>query len=227
MKKLLFTTAIAICALQAYGQDAPKTEDNALKIDLFQSPKLVVGLQGTITNTPQVYRFMLSSENDMLSAGGSVFTRYYIGKHLALQGSFDYRMSEKEFGGGYMLYPYQLPANFDNVTSSRQFSYWDVAVQVQYYLLARGEKLRPYFFAGPGIVNYKHYFNNKIESQGSVIDNHNFTQTDNSLAVKLGQGITWDILPRLQLNESLSYQYEFTAGRNTFGLNLGVGYRVF
>ena len=147
------------------------------------------------------------SKHKPLPVGGIV-VRMPIVSHFKAEVAIDYTH--------FLNFPKQeSPAKsvFDNNAVS-------VPVSIQYYFLPKKCRVQPYF--GAGTIVYS-----DVKNSLSLMENGEIRpapQGTKYISLMLTQGIIFEINPKIQISESLHFINE--DGKNSFGLNFGVGFKL-
>lgn len=204
-RTLIFTTLLCAGTLHASAQ---KKTDLA---PAATAPRLVLGSQTGASLLFDKYSNRSYAVNPTAGISQNIFARYYMGKHLALEGGINLTVYNKETYTGYYYLENSFQArNYD----ARMISY-EIPLQLQYHLLNKESKLRPYFGVGVTIARdqyrIKHY------------DGATTSYTTNNSSIFFTQGLTYQINNNWQLNQSLVVKSYGQNGIST-GLMFGVGY---
>lgn len=221
-KSILLIALSAILATTAFSRQVGKPETKEEK-----KPKLVVGLStgpviGHLSNGYNSSYFLNSDINLTITVG--IFTRYYMGKHLAI-----------ELGANIIPYKKQeLPESNSSSGSFYNHSFpertvkprtIEVPISFQYHIGKPTNRLRPYLGIGAGYCINRYNVDLEYDQQGGSGTRVNETFIDNNTIVQLNiaQGLTYQITPKLQFSQLLKYSF---SDIRTISLNLGVGYTI-
>lgn len=208
-------TPIFIALLCASGLHAAAQEKTDLTPPVT-TPKFMIGLQAGAATLFNGNRYYYSPGSSMNLPGitSGVFARYYMGTHFALQTGLNasvYSTKNDDYyneQGGYKILS----------IDSRMVNY-SVPLQLQYHLLNKEARLRPYF--GVGIVynrtyHYRHAYTPTTDGGTSVI-------SSNELGLQFTQGLTYQINKHWQINQSINLN---TSSKNgtTASFMFGIGY---
>lgn len=215
MKTFLAATCFCLTALPAvtFAQTSEQTEKKA------ESPKFVIGLQTGVGHSHNSY-YSYNSEGEKSGAGIGLFVRYYMSEHWALESGINYNVSQ-----GMRVQEYVSDAqNNLYIIDQKQVQFnAEIPLQVQYHLLSKESKIRPYFGAGFLAAAYhdviKMRLNNGTDKYRRVFDN-NYWEGQATFT----QGITWQINNNWQINQSL--RYRFNANTNGLDFKIGIGYTI-
>ncbi|RYD57070.1 MAG: hypothetical protein EOP56_09705 [Sphingobacteriales bacterium] len=219
MKAIL--ASASLCCLTALPaiSFAQSTEPKETKV---QSPKFVIGLQSGISRNYGRDAFYQSHRYQPGKSGSGIglYARYFISEHWALESGINYNMTDgvtiRGYGSDYTGRQWLIDQR------RTEFSI-EVPVQVQYHLLSKESKIRPYF--GAGLVVNAHRDRVRTTSTES-----GFSKTDvyydnyKSGQAFVTQGVTWQINKKWQLNQSV--RYRFNGNTNGLDFKLGVGYTI-
>lgn len=186
------------------------------KKETFQAPKLVVGANLGLSSGALSPTFL----GDKYFKGSSgLFVRYYFGKHLAVEGGFNYGLEVSKTHN----FTYIQGATTYQTDMIQRFSTYSVPVQLQYHLLSPESKIRPYFGIGGGIMR-RDFFTN-VHSNLEGMGNYRSSQIYGFASFT--QGVTWQLNKKWQINQSLSVIRNFKGESPTLDFRIGVGYSLF
>lgn len=208
----IFTTLLCAAGLHASAQ---------VKTDLtpaVTTPKFMIGLQTGAATLFNGNRYYYNPGNSMNLPGitGGVFARYYMGTHFALQTGLNasvYSMKNDDY--------YNEPGGYKVLSIDSRMINYAIPLQLQYHLLSKESRLRPYF--GVGVVynrtyHYHHAYTPTTDGGTNVV-------TRNELSLQFTQGLTYQINKHWQLNQSINLN---TGSRNgtSASFMFGVGYSL-
>ena len=204
-RTLIFTTLLCAGTLHASAQEKTDLAPAAI------APRLVLGSQTGASLLFDKYSNRSYAVNPTAGISQSIFARYYMGKHLALEGGINLTVYNKETYTDY----YYLENSFQARSYDARMISYEIPLQLQYHLLNKESKLRPYFGVGVTVARdqyrIKHY------------DGATTSYTTNNSSVFFTQGLTYQINKNWQLNQSLVVKSYGQNGIST-GLMFGVGY---
>jgi|GEM_PF-6131658 len=210
MKRIIIAIIVAMMPwyVQAQVNDAVEHND-------YQSPSLVVGVLADV-HMANTYAFTSEHSVDLLSGGGVVFARKYLGKHFALQVDVSATVSERTF-----IYPYYFMQG-PGYSMSYQLYSLDIPLSFQYHMGKTDSRLRPYVGIGIGYASATSYayYNNWPE-----IDQYPRSVTTGPM-MQATEGITYRINKKLLFEQSMYYKIVQDIGNHRMGLRFGIGYTI-
>jgi hypothetical protein len=202
-----------------------RAQDANLEKEKVHSPKFEIGLQSGINKTlgDPFRSWGRYQPPNLNSINTGIFARYYLGKHFAIESGINISSAA--------INPTRRTDIFDfgseqvrKTVNSRSF---EIPLQLQYHLLGKDSKIRPYFGLGASYISHNYHITDRYyDATGSPTKNIEYHDNQRTLAVKFTQGITWQINKNWQLNQTIYYQRELAGHKNNIGLQLGVGYTI-
>ncbi len=210
MKRIIMSVAVIMLpwCVQAQVNEASKHND-------YRSPSLVAGVLADV-HMANTYAFTSENSLDLLSGGGVVFVRKYLGEHFALQVDLSATISERTF-----IYPYYFMPGPEHSMSYQLYSL-DIPLSFQYHMGKTDNRLRPYVGVGIGYAsaNSYAYYNNWPE-----ID-QNPRSVNTGVMMQATEGITYRINKKLLFEQSMYYKIVQDIGNHRMGLRFGIGYSI-
>ncbi len=160
-------------------------------------------------------RFVQSAKSKVCCSGrpimsNGIVVRMPIVKHFKAEVSLDYAQ----------MLNYGKHGDQVKTLPSRNAPVISLPVSIQYYFLPKKCKVQPY--AGLGTVIYS-----DVKNSLSILDNGEIRTKPLStkyISLFFTQGIIFEINPKIQLSESVNFMTE--NGRNTIGVNFGIGFKI-
>lgn len=225
-RAILSTVLLAACTTAAFSQ-----QTNELVTKQEKTPKLVVGLRtgAVFANVSSGSSRYFARQDLSPTASAGLFARYYLGKHLAIEAGVNIAsfkkqniMSQRSFaiienvnGVNYQYYP-------ETIVKPRTT---EIPLELQYHIGKRTDKLRPYFGIGAGYCINRYELNfqyNRMDGSGTRA-NETFIDNESTVQVNFTQGLTYQVTPKLQLNQSFRYS---VSDITTTSFNFGLGYTI-
>ena len=122
-----------------------------------------------------------------------------------------------------LSYRHIISGTQNNITQAvpfgRQQKSLTVPVTIQYFMRPDNCRLQPYF--GVGAIFSPEKQSNIIELQNDSYLSHTGTKY---VSIMFTQGVTFQVNTKIQLNESMHFLQ--IDGKNTMGMNLGIGFKL-
>ncbi|HXS37200.1 MAG TPA: OmpW family outer membrane protein [Flavipsychrobacter sp.] len=206
--------------MQAYGQAKSLTQKHRTN---HKTHDLAIGFQaGAQTmftptiNSPHLF------DNHKYNFTKGVYLKKYWGNYFGLEASVNYSNIPK----------IDISEN-RNTTGNPGFTPQDkiytitIPIVIQYYILPKSCKFRPYIGAGAVYCKNNNFFSPTPPISGDLINQPKPSiQCNSYISISVVQGITYEVNTKIQFNESLHFEPKNNCCNNTLGLSLGVGYKL-
>lgn len=225
-RAILSSLLLTAFSTAAFSQQVDKPETQKETIPKFAAGVRTGNALSHVSSGSSSY-FTRPDISPTISVG--LFARYYLGKHFAIEaGANILSYKKQQFFGS---------SNFTIVETVNGVNYQyrpetvvkpttiEIPLEFQYHIGKRSDKLRPYFGLGAGYCINRYELNfqyNRIDGSGTR-GNETFIDNDNTVQLNFTQGLTYQVTPKLQLNQSFRYGL---SDINTISLNFGVGYTI-
>ncbi len=216
----------ATLATTAFSQqvDKPETKEETI-------PKFVAGIKigNAFSHISSSSSYYFASPNISPTISAGLFARYYLGKHFAIEAGgniLPYKKQQFSAGSDFVVVEVVNGINYryrpETVIKPTRI---ELPLEFQYHIGKRMAKLRPYFGVGASYCINRYELNfqyNRMDGSGTR-GNETFIDNLNSLQFNFTQGLTYQVTPKIQLNQSFRYSI---LEISTISLNFGVGYTI-
>ena len=220
MSRFIWFTAIILCslsAIQAYGQAKSLTQKHHTT---HKAHDIAIGFQAGAQTmfTPTINSPHLLDNHKYNFTKGAYVKKYW-GNHFGLEASVNYTNMPR--------IDISQNRNVPNSVFNPQDKMYTITIPVvvQYYIFPKACKFRPYIGAGAAYCKNSNPFSTNL-SNGDLINNQPAIRCNSYISVSVVQGVTYEVNTKIQFNESLHFEPNNNCCGNTFGLNLGVGYKL-
>lgn len=185
------------------------------------APKLVIGLQSGVSRNYGLDGYQAyNNQPGKVGSGIGLYARYFLSEHWAIESGVNYNVTD-----GVRLHG--LASDYTGkqwfIDQKRTELSVEVPVQVQYHLLSKESKIRPYFGAGFAMSSHHDQLRTTSTESGYSVTNIRYDQYLRG-QVFVSQGVTWQLNNKWQLNQS--FRYRFNAYTNGLDFKLGIGYTI-